>query len=352
MNNDKKKKFLIYIAYITVILVLAYLAAKICLGYLLPFIIGIIIAVLVQKPAVIISDKVRIKTGTMAFLLVVFIYLVFLLLLFFFGSRVYFAAVNAYDKAPQILEKVSDVFENVSDGISSFASSLPGGYGEHISHLSENFANTAIEKITEVISSLFTSIVSGMPGFLLSVVVTVITGCYVAKDFSSVKNALNYALKPEYKATLLKIVNITKENVLGLIKGYIILSLIAFAELTIGFFILGVSSPFKVALITSLVDLLPVFGSGTVLVPWAVLKILRGEYLMAAGLIILFIIVTVVRNVTEPKIVGKQVGIHPLIALASIFLGLKLFGVAGIILLPLTVTVALRFSYEKVTRES
>jgi sporulation integral membrane protein YtvI len=352
LNNDKKKKFLIYIAYITVILVLAYLAVKICLGYMLPFIIGIIIAVLVQKPAVIISDKVKIKTGTAAFLLVVFIYLALLLLLFFFGSRVYFAAVNAYYKAPQILEKVSDVFENVSDGISSFASSLPGDYGEHISHLSENFANTAIEKITEVISSLFTSIVSGMPGFLLSVVVTVITGCYVAKDFASVRNALNYALKPEYKATLLKIVNITKENVLGLIKGYFILSLIAFAELTIGFFILGVSSPFKVALITSLVDLLPVFGSGTVLVPWAVLKIIRGEYLMAAGLIILFIIVTVVRNVTEPKIVGKQVGIHPLIALASIFLGLKLFGVAGIILLPLTVTVALRFSYEKVTRES
>ena len=229
MNNDKKKKFLIYISYITVILVLAYLAIKICLGYLLPFIIGIIIAVSVQKPAVIIAHRVKIKTGTAAFLLVVFLYLALLLLLFFFGSRVYFAAVNAYDRAPDIIEKVSGIFENISDGISSFASRLPGDYGEHISHLSKNFADTAIEKITEVLSSLVTLIVSGMPGFLLSVVVTVITGCYVAKDFASVKNALNYALKPEYKATLLKIINITKENVLGLIKGYLILSLIGIA---------------------------------------------------------------------------------------------------------------------------
>lgn len=94
-----------------------------------------------------------------------------------------------------------------------------------------------------------------------------------------------------------------------------------------------------VALVIAVFDILPVLGTGGVLLPWAAVMLVTGNYSFAAGLFILYLVITIVRNSLEPRSVGKQMGLHPLITLIAMFVGLELGGLAGLILLPMAVVI-------------
>ena len=123
------------------------------------------------------------------------------------------------------------------------------------------------------------------------------------------------------------------------LKSYSLLFLMTFAELTVGFMILKIPYAVVAALAIAVFDILPVLGTGGVLLPWAVIMLVLGDYPLAIGILILYIVITIIRNMIEPRIVGKQIGLHPLITLIAMFVGLQLFGLAGMILLPMTAVV-------------
>ena len=111
--------------------------------------------------------------------------------------------------------------------------------------------------------------------------------------------------------------------------------LLTFGEVAVGLLVLRVDLALLAAGLAALVDALPIFGAGTVLVPWALWSLLDGDWPLALGLLILYGVVTLVRTLLEPKLVGKRVGLHPLAALAAMYVGFQVFGVAGMILAPL-----------------
>lgn len=102
--------------------------------------------------------------------------------------------------------------------------------------------------------------------------------------------------------------------------------------LTAGFFILGVSYGPLWALLIALLDFLPVFGTGTALIPWGIIKVLGGEYAFAAGLILIYVLTQVIRQLVQPKLVGDTMGLNPLLTLFLLYLGFKIRGLAGMIL--------------------
>lgn len=120
--------------------------------------------------------------------------------------------------------------------------------------------------------------------------------------------------------------------------------LITFALLLVGFLIIGERRAVSLALVVSLVDLLPILGIGTVLVPWSVFCLAAGELVKGVSLLILFVVAVVVRELLEPRIMGKNLGIHPLLTLITIYVGYELFGFLGMIFLPaVAVTVSALF---------
>lgn len=338
-------------AYFAVIFGLLYFALKLCLNYLLPFVIGTVIAILIQKPALIISRRIKLKHGTVALIMVISVYLILLMLLFLVGSRIYIASANIYEKIPQYAGNIKDTADSLLTRTEQMLSKISGEFGEYITGAIKNTVSSIAEKLVGYVSELFAGVVSGAPGFVLSLIVTVISGCYIAKDFDAFKRIVGYALNDEQLKKINTLKRITVNNVFKIVKGYILLSISAFVVVLAGLFILGVKGAAKMALITALVDFLPVFGSGTVLIPWAVFSFVKGDTALFIGLIVIYATVTVVRNILEPKIMGKQVGLHPLLTLFSLFLGLKIFGVLGMFILPLIVTVAYKYMEEKVTAE-
>ena len=126
----------------------------------------------------------------------------------------------------------------------------------------------------------------------------------------------------------------------GWLRAQLILMLMTFFELLIGFLLLRVRGAPVIAAVTALVDALPVFGTGTVLLPWAAVSLLRGSGGLALGLTVTYAAAAFARSALEPRLLGRQIGLPPLLTLLSLYAGYRLFGLAGMILLPLAVLLA------------
>ena len=121
--------------------------------------------------------------------------------------------------------------------------------------------------------------------------------------------------------------------------------LITFAEMSIGLSVLKVIGAYKsgyifiIAIITAIVDILPVLGTGTVVIPWAVFSLINGSYGLGIGLIVIYACITVIRQIIEPKIVASNLGIPPIVSIMGMYIGLQLFGFIGIFIMPIVITV-------------
>ena len=129
---------------------------------------------------------------------------------------------------------------------------------------------------------------------------------------------------------------------------------ITFCEITIGLHILKLIGAYKggyifaIAVCTAIVDILPVFGSGTILIPWGVISLFIHKVPLGIGLLIIYGVITVIRQVIEPKIVSSNVDVHPVITLMSMYIGIQVFGVLGILILPITVVIIKTLNDEEI----
>ncbi len=126
------------------------------------------------------------------------------------------------------------------------------------------------------------------------------------------------------------------------------LSGVTWGILTLGFWILGIPHALLWAALTALVDAFPVLGTGTVLIPWSLIAFLQGNTPRGIGLAAVYAVVSLIRSVLEPKLVGKQLGLDPLLTLAALYAGYRLFGLGGMLLAPV-VTVAVKQSLPLIT---
>lgn len=347
MNVEKKKIFLIHIVHLFVVVALFYFVMKFCLNYILPIVIGLVAAVAVQKPAEYLSRRFKIKKNTVAFICAM---LVYLLLFTLIGGALFWAYLKLaqlYPILPEYFKSVYNAVSEIATGIKDLTNRFSPSASQTLYNSFDSVLQNFLERVADFASSAIGSFAAAVPGLLFSTLVAVITGCYIAKDFEKLKNFLLEAFPKKYIKSLVLIRNIAANNTFGIIKGYFKIALIAFIEIFVLFLIFGISGAFKKAILISAVDMLPVFGAGTVLLPWAIIAAISGKFTLLIKLIVVYLVVSIVRNMLEPKILGEQIGIHPVITLLTIFIGLKIFGVVGILVLPLTVTVLIQFLKEK-----
>ena len=135
---------------------------------------------------------------------------------------------------------------------------------------------------------------------------------------------------------ILDILDDLMKGIVGFMKGQIIISAVTFIFLGLGLTVIGVALPFLIALGITIFDLLPVLGSGAVMIPWAVISLIAGNTATAAGLAALYLLLTIARQLLEPLIIGKKIGVRPLYTFLSGILGSLIFGPIGLIAGPLT----------------
>lgn len=247
--------------------------------------------------------------------------------------------------SPKTMVNITNIVRTITDKTESITNFLK------IEITTENIISVATDAVKNLVTALSTmslNVVMGIPNFIIAFVIGCVAACYMLFDYERIYNAIIRQCSDGTR----RIVHIFNTEVLtSLIKmifSYVLISMICMAELLIGFYILGIKDASFVALLIALFDVLPVVGSGGILVPWGIILLLLGEPFKGIGLIVLWIVIVIVRQIVEPKIVGEQVGLYALTTVIALYLGLKLMGGIGLIVAPLYVIVCKKLNAEGV----
>jgi sporulation integral membrane protein YtvI len=336
LEIQAKKRFLINFVYLLVIGLTVIIISRFLLFRMFPFILSIIVAALSQKPAAFLSQKTGVKKSFCAVVLSAVIYLGLCAGIIFLIYRLIVSSSGLIDFLPQILTTFSSIINKAEELITEY---IPSDIDFSLSGLIQNVLESLTKFLTEIIKKFLTA----MPSIFVSGIVALVAACYISKDYDGLSRFVKSLCGDKIYNRFLRIKTIFTNGVFKMLKGYFILMVITFFELWIGFLILKINNAYFWAFLIALIDLLPILGTGIILVPWAIYCAVAGNISVSVGLAVLYIIMVLVRNFCEPKIVSRQIGINPLFILFSMYLGLKLFGGAGIILLPIILMVTVQY---------
>ncbi len=333
-----------------------YLVFNLMAGILLPFLLAFGVAAIVHPFARRFAARTRLPERvvavafTLCFLILVGAFL-YLLLVGVFGE-LQSAAENAFSNEGGFsagIERALRFLRGVFERLSRFSifSRLFGEDGDPTRFIEEQLRGW-LSAFGEALPALAARLLRALPGIIFFLVVVVISCFYFAAEYENVTGCLLSLLPKRLVDRAPRIFGRVRGVLLKCLRAYFLLFLITFLELVIGLAVLRVRYVLFPAFLIAMLDILPIFGVGAALIPWALFCLLVGDVARGVGLLVVWGIITVVRQVIEPHFVGKSLGLHPLLMLAAFYAGISIFGVAGVFAGPLlAVLLKLFFDWKK-----
>lgn len=331
---------------------------KYALSALMPFLLAAVISALVSPIAKKVSKKTKIPQKISAGAILILIFSLTLTLL-------YFAISKLILELGDLLARLSESPDMIGNALQGLVDRLTGN-GTHFSFLQKIFDSEAlkslgidinsalrdalgsmISSLTGALPSAAVSLIKEIPNVLLFIIVFLIAAFYFSADMGSISNSLSSVLPDRWAAKIPVIKEKFKKTVTGYLKAYFLIMLLTFFEMLAGLTLLGVEYALIMAIVISVVDILPILGAGTVLIPWAIFALISSNTPLGVGLLVLYAVTLVARQFIEPKIVGSTLGIHPLATLASVYLGLKFLGFVGIFVGPMVALLLRELFFKK-----
>ncbi len=342
---EKKKNFIIRVVFIAVVLALAYLVMEYAITWVMPFLLGFLVALAFQPLIRLLHDRAKMNKRLGAFLVVIIGYSLLGLLVWRIGSALLGSIKEFSMNLPTFFsEEVVPFFNAAGQGLKGFSEWVFPGMADSVEQLLGGFLNSLQGSLGEFSTNALSGIAgisARLPFWMISFIFTILSSLFISMDYDHVMEFIGRQIPEERKAFLIDVKDYLKKTIKGYIKAYLILMLITFAELSVGLLTLRVKNPFGIAAIIAIADVFPILGTGTVVIPWAVISLFQQRYYLALGLALLYLIVTAVRHFVEPKVVGDQLGIPPIVAIINIYLGFIWFGVWGAILFPVGMNIIL-----------
>lgn len=349
---QRKKKFIIDTVYAVFVIVIFYFFMKYAFGLFLPFLLALAVAAALQKPVNFICKKTPLKRGPVSAVLVLFSVTVVLGLIVALIIRLGIEVKGFFDYLMIQLQDIPAFIKRMEVFVSSHLQFLPDKIegavtsflSEKVNDLLNNTGSGAGFDISAIKTPLLGvwNTVKQIPSTLIAIVIAIVACCFMTSDFASVRKIILSLFRPETRDKIIRSKNLLVPSLSKMAKAYGLIILITFSELTLGLFLMkliGIYDSnyiFIFALITAIVDIIPILGTGTILVPWALYSLLNGRISLAIGIFIMYACITVIRQIIEPKLVANQLGIPPFATIISMYVGSQIFGVLGIFLLPIT----------------
>lgn len=341
---EKRRDFIINTVYIAILLVLVYLCFKYLLSWLMPFVLGFVIAAAAIPVASALQRLTHINRKVCAVAVVILEYAVVILCIWGLGSKIFGSLMDIFTNLPQYYDSsILPFLNSVGQMIESFAERFSPDTMSQVYSLLESAADNIRGFVIELSSGALGSLAGftkKIPFFFISLVFTILASLAISTDYSGIKEFIRKQL-PQRTVVLIRD---AKEQIgitiVKYLRAYFIIFLMTFAELSVGLSVLRIENSIGIAAIIATADILPVIGAGLALVPWAIWSLITQNYFLALGLIILYVVMLVVRNLAEPRIVGSQLGLNPLVTLIAIYIGYRLMGVTGMVCLPILTTIS------------
>ena len=340
---EKRRAFIINTAYFALIALIAILCFKYVLKWIMPFFIGFLIA-LSARPAVMGLHKVTKINKKLAGILVVLLeYALVVCLVWVVGSKIVHSVKSLFESLPVYYDSyLLPYFNSVILSVEDLASKVSPDTLEQIYAVVAKAADNIRDFVINLSSGMLNTIADTtkrIPFFFISFIFTILASIFISMDYTGITEFLKKQLPANARLLLSDTKKHIGKTIVGYLKAYSIILIITFTELSIGLSILRIENAIGIASIIAIADILPVIGTGGILIPWAIVALATGRYVTAIGLIVLYVIVLVVRNFTEPKIVGDQLGLNPIVTLVAIYVGYIFMGVFGMILFPVTTNI-------------
>ncbi len=338
MTIQKKKDFLINLAYWAVIAAGVYLGFEYIVPVSVPFIFGILIAWLV----VWISRKLRCTHRLFRIGLTMLIYGAI-------GLLVTLLAVKGVSTLSGIIKWLPEVYENKLLPLVTMAYD----WGAKKIRMLDPALISALEMLLESVLAALKNLIStlsgaavnlvsglakGVPNLILSLLAMIFSTVFVVGDYERIASFADTHVPQGVKRVLVNIRIYLTDTLFVVIRSYVLIMLLTFTELSILFSLFGIEHAILKAAIIALLDIMPILGTGGIMIPWGITSLVLGYTGLGLQLLLIYGIVTVVRNYVEPKIVGTQLELHPIITLVSMFIGLRLFGFWGLFGLPVGIS--------------
>jgi sporulation integral membrane protein YtvI len=260
---------------------------------------------------------------------------VVILLLYLLVSRLTTEAVRLLSNLPEIYNGLSGDFKNIGDNLQVVLKRLPDNMQASIEAATVNFT-TYLGDFVQMISvptfEAAGNFARNVPGTLIAIIMCLLSAYFFTADRERIMITVGKHLSPNMKKSIRFVIDDLKRVVGGYFKAQFKIMAVVYVILVIGLLILKVNYAIIVGFFIAFLDMLPFFGTGTVLGPWAIFLFLSGDYVMAASLVVLYAITQIVRQVIQPKIVGDSIGMNPLAALFFMYMGYKFGSVGGMII--------------------
>ena len=341
LRDSQKKKFILNVLFLLAVALCLYVFFRCALCWLLPFVLGLAIAFCLKPATEWIARVTRMRRKPSAICAAVLFYtllgaLIWLLSTFLFGQF----ATLAQQLPDFFLYEILPLVERINRWSLSLFSRYSPEISEPVRQLQDGVI-AFFQELTSAIPMFLAQWVAGLAGkipyFFMAAIFTVVSSVFLCIDYQTVVSFLFRHLPESWRPVVLDVKNFMVSSLFSMGRAYCYILLFTFLEIFAGLWLLRVPSALVIAAIIAFLDILPLIGSGGILIPWALLELLRGGYPLGVGLLILYGIVTVVRNAIEPKLVGQEIGLHPLATITAMFLGLNLAGFGGMLTAPLAV---------------
>lgn len=337
-STNKKLAFLIKVFYAAVWVLLAYLAWKVA-GFIWPFLAALLLVGCIHPLVQFLHRKIKVNQKVLSVGFLILLYSGIGFLLFFLCTRLVFWLQGLFYQLPEYYRTtIQPLLANFDGWFRDWTAGLPVEITSNLETVSDSLTNALsgfIGDISQQGIGLVSGWINGIPEILISIVFVLLMSFFLSLHYETVMAFLKRQLPNPWREKLGKMKQMGKTTVKGYLKAILILMFCTFVELAIGFFILQVENPIGIAALIAVFDALPLLGTGGIMIPWIIIELLGQNYSLALRLAILYGIVTVVRNLIEPKVVGDQLGLNPVVSLLAIYLGYRLMGVMGMILFPI-----------------
>lgn len=306
--------------------------------YFWPFLVAIIFAIVLERSINFIVKKTKIPRKAVATTLVIVAYLLIGMLAYLIISSLVREAIGLSGNLPELYEQLKANYTGMYQDITKMLSDLP----ETVSSSVYKTGLELLENITKFAGNILKWIIDfvlALPDIMIYVVVTFLATLFLVTDRRTITRYAEEVLPNKTFKKLSAVVSGCFKTLGKYLKSQCVLICITFIELFISFVILKQPYPLTLAVVVAIVDALPILGTGTVLIPWAIYSAVTGNLSFGIGLMVAYIVITIVRQLIEPKIVSDNLGIHPFVTLIAMYVGFKIFGLFGLIIGPVVMVI-------------
>ena len=335
---QREKTFLLRAAYAATLLALGWLTLRYLLVWLLPFLLALGFAAMMEPLILLCRRKMHLRRSFLAAALTLALLALVITLGAALVGQLLRQANELLNRLPEILAGFPLLADRIAARLYSFCADCPDGIRQWVTQLLDGAGQALSDGAVSLSSTalrLLTTAVAALPQVMLFCATTALALFFTSAAYPKLTSFVRRQLSPHALATVRGIKTSLLTTMAKWLRAQCVLVIITFFQLLSGLLLIRQPYALLLAAVIAFIDALPVFGTGTVLLPWAALCCLAGSFPKGIALTALYLVIWLVRSIMEPKLMAKSAGLPPLPALAAMYVGFCAMGVAGMILGPI-----------------